>query len=72
MNILKQGTIIVESLEAAKKAALEFLEKCEKGGILNSYTNTEDDVVGYKAIPKTRKFINGSDIDQIFIYRIKQ
>ena len=71
MSQLKQGTIFVQTLEEAKSAALKFLESCEKGGILNSYTNPEDEIVGYKAIPKTRKFIDGTNIHQINIYRIK-
>ena len=66
---LKQGTIKLTSLEEAHKAGLDFLEKCEKGGTLNNYT-VDGVVVGYKAIPKTRKFLTGEDIDQIFIYTV--
>lgn len=66
----KQGTIIVKDLDEAKSCGLAFLEKCEKGGILNDFTKNGK-IIGYKAIPKTDKFISGETINQIFIYKTK-
>jgi hypothetical protein len=55
------------SLETAQNYAVAFLETCSGGGKINPFKK-EGVVVGYKAIPKERTFLDGKDIEQIPVY----
>jgi len=54
-------------LKVAQNYAVAFLETCTGGGKINPFKK-EGVVVGYKAIPKERTFLNGLEIEQIPVY----
>ena len=67
--MLKTQLIQIQgTLSTAHDEAVRFLEKCESGGKVNPFRNKDNQIIGYKAIPKERTFLDGSAIESCPIY----